>query len=255
SSIFRCSGRRSRWRSSAACARACCLRGAAVKSRPRFSSSPTEEHAMHFIPILSTLRRHRTAAGLIVLEIALTCAIVCNAIFLIRDRVVRMDRASGTAEEELVRIRLTGIGTQEEAGSLTEQDLVALRGIPGVRFAASTNMVPFGDSSWNTDVSTKFEDTNGTSAGIYMGSADLLEALGVHRIAGRDFVPDEYVEFEATQAGKVHMPSVIITRGLAEHWFPGQTAVGKSFYVDGKEPQTIVGVIDLLARPSRHTGD
>ena len=41
---------------------------------------------MHFIPILSTLRRHRTAATLIILEIALTCAIVCNAVFLIRER-------------------------------------------------------------------------------------------------------------------------------------------------------------------------
>jgi putative ABC transport system permease protein len=210
---------------------------------------------MHFFPILSTLRRHRTAAGLIVLEIALTCAIVCNAIFLIRDRVARMDRPSGVAEEELVRVRLAGIGTQSDAESLTAQDLVALRAIPGVRFAAATNMVPFGDSSWNSDVSTKYEDTNGTSAGIYMGTADLVEALGVQLIAGRDFLPDEYVEFEASQANKVHIPSVLITRGLAEHWFPGQSAVGKSFYVASKEPQTIVGVIDLLARPSRHTGE
>ena len=31
---------------------------------------------MHFIPIISTLRRHKTAAALIILEIALTCAIV-----------------------------------------------------------------------------------------------------------------------------------------------------------------------------------
>lgn len=210
---------------------------------------------MHFFPILSTLRRHRTAAGLIVLQIALTCAIVCNAIFLIRDRVTRMDRPSGVAEDELVRVRLTGIGTQDSAESLTAQDLVALRAIPGVRSVASTNMVPFGDSSWNTDTSTKFDDTNGTSSGIYMGSADLLETLGVQLIAGRDFLPDEYVDFKDSQSGKAHIPSVIITRGLAEHWFPGQSPLGKAFYVDGKEPQTIVGVIDLLARPSRHTGE
>jgi putative ABC transport system permease protein len=210
---------------------------------------------MHFFPILSTLRRHRTAAGLIVLQIALTCAIVCNAIFLIRDRVTRMDRPSGVAEDELVRVRLTGIGTQDSAESLTAQDLVALRAIPGVRSVASTNMVPFGDSSWNTDVSTKFEDTNGTSAGVYMGTADLLETLGVQLIAGRDFLPDEYVDFAASQSGKAHIPAVIITRGLAEHWFRGETAVGKTLYVDGKEPQTVVGVIDLLARPSRHTGE
>ncbi|HMG23237.1 MAG TPA: hypothetical protein VK607_18000, partial [Kofleriaceae bacterium] len=112
---------------------------------------------MHFFPILSTLRRHRTAAALIVLEIALTCAIVCNAIFLIRDRLSRMDRPSGVAEHELLRVRLTGIGTQTDASSLTAQDLAALRAIPGVKVVAATNMVPFGNSSWNTSVSTKFE--------------------------------------------------------------------------------------------------
>jgi hypothetical protein len=51
------------------------------------------------------------------------------------------------------------------------------------------------------------------------------------------------------------VPSVIITRGLAERWFPGQSAVGKAFYVAGKEPQTIVGVIDTLARPNDQTAE
>ena len=54
---------------------------------------------MHFFPILSTLRRHRTAATLIILEIALTCAIVCNAVFLIGDRLARMDRAERRRRE------------------------------------------------------------------------------------------------------------------------------------------------------------
>ena len=48
---------------------------------------------MDFIPIISSLRRHRTASLLIILEIAFTCAIVCNAVFLIRERIARMDRA------------------------------------------------------------------------------------------------------------------------------------------------------------------
>src|ERR1041385_7557667 len=118
---------------------------------------------MHFFPILSTLRRHRTAAALIVLEIALTCAIVCNAIFLIGDRLSRMERPSGIAEDELVLVRLAGIDTRSDAGSLTAQDLTALRAIPGVRFAAATNMVPFGNLSSNTDVSTVLDDFHGTS--------------------------------------------------------------------------------------------
>src|SRR3954452_19484098 len=105
---------------------------------------------MHVMPILSTLRRHRTAATLIVLEIALTCAIVCNAVFLISDRLSRMDRPSGIAEAELVRVQITGIGKAADAAALTAQDLVALRAIPGVKTVAATNMIPFGGSSWNS---------------------------------------------------------------------------------------------------------
>ena len=43
---------------------------------------------MEIRPILSTLRRHKTAAGLIVLEIALSCAILCNALFIVGQRLM-----------------------------------------------------------------------------------------------------------------------------------------------------------------------
>src|SRR5437588_310806 len=119
---------------------------------------------MHFMPILSTLRRHRTAASLIVLEIALTCAIVCNAVFLILDRLERMERPSGLVEDELIAVKMTGLGTKDDALAITAQDLDALRAIPGVKSAACTNMIPFGNSSWNSTVSTKTNDPNGINA-------------------------------------------------------------------------------------------
>ena len=56
---------------------------------------------MDIRPILSTLRRHKTAAALIVLEVALSCAIICNAVFLISTRLQRMDRPTGMADSEL----------------------------------------------------------------------------------------------------------------------------------------------------------
>ena len=54
--------------------------------------------SMEFRPILSTLMRHKIAATLIVLEIALSCAIICNALFLIGERMDRMNMPSGLAE-------------------------------------------------------------------------------------------------------------------------------------------------------------
>ncbi|HSS02908.1 MAG TPA: FtsX-like permease family protein [Kofleriaceae bacterium] len=209
---------------------------------------------MHFFPILSTLRRHRTAAALIVIEIALTCAIVCNAIFLIGDRLARMDRSSGIVEDELVRVETTGIGTRADPIAVTAQDVVALRSIPGVKSVASMNMIPFGGSSWNTGISLiSSEDPNSLNAGMYMGT-DIIRTLGLRLVAGRDFNPEEYVEYQAAREKKVHVSSIIITRATAERLFPGKSAVGQNIYVWSKDPQTVVGVVDEIARPNEGNG-
>ena len=209
---------------------------------------------MHFFPIISTLRRHRTAAVLIVLEIAFTCAIVCNAIFLITDRLDRMQRPSGIAEDEIVRVRVSGISENKDAMSVTQQDLAALRALPGVKYVAATNEVPFGQSSWNNGVSTIPDDPGQTiSATMYMGTPDLLETFGVTLIAGRDFNPDEYVEFEQVQDQKITFGSVIITKALADKLWPAGNALGQKLY-SGKDGQIVVGIVERLVRPNEISG-
>lgn len=206
---------------------------------------------MHFFPILSTLGRHRTAAALIVLEIAVTCAIVCNAVFVISQRLERMDKPSGIVEDEIVRVQLAGLGTTEDAVALTAADVTALRAIPGVKAAASSNMVPFGGSSWNSDISLIRDDPDAPiNAAIYLGSEDLLEVFGIELVAGRDFTPDEYVDFETVQKEEANVPSVILSRAIAEQLFPGESPLGKQVYVWGDEPQTVVGMFDWIARPN-----
>jgi putative ABC transport system permease protein len=199
------------------------------------------------LQILSTLRRHRTATLLIVLEVALTCAIVCNAVFLIRERLARMDQPSGVAENELLRARLTGIGKQDNAAAITEQDLAALRAIPGVKAATAINMVPFGGSAWNTGITIVHDDPSSEiNAGLYLGR-DLISTLGLRLIAGRDFLPEEYVDVDDE---KTQPKQVIITKAIADHFYPNQSALGKPLYVSGKEPQIIIGVIEHIARPN-----
>jgi putative ABC transport system permease protein len=213
---------------------------------------------MELRPILTTLRRHKTASALIVLEIALSCAIVCNALFLISGRIDRLHRVSGLAENELVRVQLTGIGKDENEDALTKTDLAALRALPGVRDAIVTNQVPFVNSSWNTSVTmTKDQQQPTLSATTYMADDHFLDTFGLKLVAGRNFNADELVswnDFNAPNA-KIALPGMIITRSMADKLFPGQQAVGKSIYSWGDDPIRIVGVVEHLVRPSDQGGE
>src|SRR5690606_34848437 len=106
---------------------------------------------MDIRPILSTLSRHKTAAALIVFEIALSCAIICNALFLISSRLERMEHPSGLAEANLVTLQARGLAQDEDAMAVTLGDIQALREIPGVANATIVNQVPFGNSMWRSE--------------------------------------------------------------------------------------------------------
>lgn len=212
---------------------------------------------MEIRPILSTLMRHKTAATLIVLEIALTCAIICNALFMIGERITFVNEASGLAEDELVRIQITGIGNDENAAARTRTDLAALRGLPGVTGATVINQVPFTNSSWNSGVRLSTEQTQSNMvATVYMADDQFLDTLGLRLVAGRWFQPDEFLEFETVDSaeGPVRIPGAVITRKMAERLFPGEDAVGRNFYSWGDEPIRIVGVVEHLVRPSLQGG-
>ena len=87
---------------------------------------------MEIRPILSTLSRHKTAAALIVLEIALTCAILCNALFLVTQRLETLNLPSGIDDEHLIMARADGIGEQVDADARSREDLAALRAVAQV---------------------------------------------------------------------------------------------------------------------------
>ena len=207
---------------------------------------------MSFLPIVLTLRRHRTAATLIVVEIALTCAIVCNAIFLIRDRLERVDRPSGVVENELVRVALAGISKDtRDAAATTQQDLAALRAIPGVRNAAIGNVMPFGEMSFNSGISSLPDDPHPpVNAAVYLGGPDLFETFGLQVSQGRGFTSDEFVALADVNNDTAHIPSAILTRGAADRLYPGENPIGKRAYIWGTEGQIVVGIVDRLARPS-----
>ncbi|WP_371183017.1 ABC transporter permease [Xanthomonas sacchari] len=205
---------------------------------------------MSLHPILSSLRKHRVAASLIVLEIAFSCAVVCNALFLIHQRLERMQRPSGAAEQELVQLRSRSVVSDGNSAAQTRADLDALRRIPGVREASIINQPLFGDSLGYSGVSLRPDQERSTLHAVqYFGDARLLDTLGLHLVAGRRFADDEFIDDAQLRdpVAKRIPPSVILSQSLAQRLFPGQNAVGRTIYVYGEH--RVVGVVQRLVQP------
>ncbi|MCV2356957.1 ABC transporter permease [Paucibacter sp. B2R-40] len=203
---------------------------------------------MDILPILATLKRHKTASFLIVLQIALTCAIVCNALFLIMQRVEKINEPSGLADQEIVALRVGGIGPIQNEDALTRADLLALRAVPGVKEATLLNQFPFGD---NMQMSTMRlqpkSDGSGVDASLYAASEGWLKATGLRLVAGRDFEAGEYQnQSDFDKSENASIPAVILNRAMAKRMFPKGDAVGQVIYGLGEEPIRVVGLIDTL---------
>jgi putative ABC transport system permease protein len=212
---------------------------------------------MELRPILSTLRRHKTAASLIVLEIALSCAIICNALFLISSRLENIQRTSGFAEQNIVRVQIGGIGDDKQAASVTQADIAALRALPGVKSVSTTNQVPFNNSSWNSSVNlTKDQTHQNLNSTIYMGDTSFLDTMGLKLIAGRNFNADEIVAWDEISEpnSKVQPHAAILSKDVADKLWPGENPIGKQFYSWGDEPTRVVGVVEHLVRPNTFAG-
>ena len=209
---------------------------------------------MEIHPILSALLRHKTTAALIVLEIALSCAIVCNAVFVIGSRVSYMHRASGVVENELVVLDVSSIQTDRNADAMRREDLAALAAIPGVKAVSSINQIPYGGNVWASSMATTPEqaDDAGLTVTQYMDDGKLMETFGLRLLAGRSFNEEEYQDQNALIAsgnGTRTPPVVILSRALAQRLFPGESAVGKDIYEDANASMRVVGVIEDLLAP------
>ena len=212
-------------------------------------------------PIIASLSRHKIAALLIVFEIALAFAIVSNAVFIIHNRLQRMDIVSGVAERELVEVQMAYIDHQPDADARARTDLAALKQIPGVRAAALIDQLPFGGSSSNGGIAlTRSQRQPTVNASDYYGKG-LLDTLGVRLIEGRRFAPEEYIDLGAAIAAlnsgnaRLLPHTVIITRGLADRLWPGGRALGRSIYMGAAIRLQVVGIVDRLVRPNQfHEG-
>jgi putative ABC transport system permease protein len=200
---------------------------------------------MHIQPILSALRRHRLATLLITFEVALTCAVLCNACFLIENRLALLQVDSGVDQPALATVQLTGY-EDSHAVDLNARALSGLRAIAGMQSVSVLNSIPFGARRGTAGLTLDMAGQRfGGVVEFYVGGPGSAEALGLRVISGRGPQADDFHPF----VGLMPLDAPVqITRSLAEHLWPGMDPLGKDLWLD-KSHYRVVGVIDHLVRP------
>jgi putative ABC transport system permease protein len=198
-------------------------------------------------PILSALRSHRAAVMLLVLEIALTMAILGNLFFIVSNGMRRVRTTTGVAEQQIGVIgSINAIGVQNSG--TTAGNLAVLRDVPGVTEAAYSGGPPLSYAARNQVFLDPARLQSLAQVYEFQGSQGFSRTLGVHIVQGRDFIDEDLPPVMDKIMGTISKEAplhALITRALADRLYPDGKALGRMLY-DGSESARVIGIVDHL---------
>ncbi|WP_394847945.1 ABC transporter permease [Pendulispora brunnea] len=218
-------------------------------------------------PIFRAMLRHKVKFGLIVVEIALTVAIMANSASMILQARRDLRIPSGFDDENLVSVvgrpldrTLTD---QTRINEMLREDREKIRTMPGVRALVNTYMTPWSSYGLNTSL-VQAEGGSGEFIRVQMYPTDegLLDTLQVSLIEGRMFTPEEIDEStrrmyavemsERKPDGSLAITfdtDVIVSEAFARRAFGEPPWVGRTFVESDRSRSRVVGVIDRFYKP------
>ena len=188
-------------------------------------------------------RRWGVRNGLVVLQVALSLALVVAAGLFIRSFVTLTDAALGFTPDPLL---IANVDTRplHLQGAAQLQAFEALRdaaaAVPGVAGVGASFTTPIGNAGWNTlvkDVAVSLPQKQ-MIPWVNVVSPGWFHVYGMRLLAGRDFTA-------ADRSGGP--PVAVVNEAFAHRYFPGQNPVGQHFRAGlsgpGESVYEIVGVV------------
>ena len=217
---------------------------------------------MEIRPILSALMRSKTGAILVAVQVALSLAILANALHIVNVRQEVAARPSGVAAEgdvfHLLARNLRPLGHNEEL-ALQKRLAAAARAVPGVVSVAQVSQVPLSRNGSNSGFAASRKQENSTAvAAVYITPDSLIKTWGLQLREGRDFTPAEIAEIDQNVT-EVFPPQVIVTRAMAEKINPGGgSALGMPLFLgtgENAQQLQVVGVSERLQSQGAEVGE
>src|SRR5918994_769473 len=201
---------------------------------------------MELRPILSAMLRNKTGAILVGLQIALTLAVVANAVAIIMTRVELIGRPPGIDSDNLFFVQSYGFGPNYDQRDTIRRDIDLIRSLPGVVSASPINGIPLsgGGSATNLGATAQREKQT-INTNYYTVDERGMESLGVKLLEGRNFTEAE-IEFNPDPSGPQFTPFAIISKDTAIAVFGDEHAVGKTIYGGADQTAVVIGIMDNM---------
>lgn len=219
---------------------------------------------MEIRPILSALLRSKTGAILVALQVAISLAILSNALHIVNVRQSVAARTSGIADESTViyaNVRHLRKGSANEQFAEQQLETETLRAVSGVTSVAFASQMPMSQSgNYNSVAADRKQVNESATASFYFTPDSLVKTLGLKLVEGRDLRPEEVTVIDNDTAPDDLFPStLLVTRALAEKVWPGaSTFVGKTLYFGTGEKANgarVVGVLEHLQSQGAEVGE
>ena len=199
------------------------------------------------IPIFRALLRSKAGALMLLIQIAITTAIVSNAAFIINDRVNYLSLDTGYPEDEIFSFSISHFGEIEDISVLLEQTEENLRNMPGVIDAVFVNAIPVsgGGSASMFGSQPSSERGEQIRAAYFTGDEHMLNTLDLTLLEGRNFDPSEVLTgTDRTVVAQV----AIVSKSFIDEKFPEGDGLGQTIYM-GNDPLKIIGIVGKISGP------
>ncbi|HEY0154184.1 MAG TPA: ABC transporter permease [Longimicrobium sp.] len=195
-------------------------------------------------------RRGRLQSALVMGQLALAAVLLTGALLMVRSFVHLNSADPGFRLDGAVSMRITVSGeryeTEAARTAFFRQVLDRVRPLPGVASAGMADWLPLSGGSSTSGVMVDGREVPGSDrpdAEVRRTTDGFAEAMGLRLRAGRPFTAHE------AAAGA---PVVVVSRSMAERFWPGQSALGHTVSTGG-DWRTVIGVVDDIS--GQHRGD
>ncbi|WP_027867285.1 ABC transporter permease [Massilia alkalitolerans] len=216
---------------------------------------------MEIKPILSALMRNKTGPILVALQVALSLAILANALHVVNERREVAARPSGLLDEAATfyfNVRNLNSDGPEQMLATMKREADVLRAVPGVVSVANVSQMPIsGSGSSNSVALDRRQSRESAITSIYISGDSLVKTFGLKIVEGRDFLPHEMVDINENENRDLPK-QLIISKALADKLWPGASAIGKTLYFGtGEDAQgtQVVGVVERLQSAHGDVGE